>query len=70
MIKKGYLITILALLSILSIGQQKDTLDSVNQSVIGKWDWIYTFGGISALTLTPESEGYTKSLIIRNNILT
>ena len=32
-----------------------------NHPIIGKWNWVESFGGIGGVRLTPESEGYTKT---------
>jgi len=44
-------------------------IDSINDLLLGKWTWSYSYGGIAGITITPESEGYTKSLIFENDSL-
>ena len=68
--KKGLIISILIFNSIFSIAQIQNSIkDSISDLSVGKWDWIYSYGGIAGLTLTPESEGYSKSLIIKQDPL-
>ena len=37
---------------------------SCGKTMGGKWKWVRSEGGLAGLTLTPESEGYTKSIVI------
>ena len=34
--------------------------------ILGNWDWIQSTGGFTGHTITPQTEGYTKSLRITN----
>jgi hypothetical protein len=34
---------------------------TVVRKMIGSWEWIQSSGGIAGLTITPETEGYTKT---------
>ncbi len=37
--------------------------DELPQALFGTWTWIQSTGGIAGTTLTPESEGYARTLI-------
>ncbi|HET9135079.1 MAG TPA: hypothetical protein VFO76_00465 [Candidatus Kapabacteria bacterium] len=36
-------------------------------TLIGKWKWVQTMGGIGGWTYTPATEGYTATLLIQSN---
>jgi hypothetical protein len=36
-------------------------------TIIGKWKWVQTMGGIGGWTYTPATEGYTATLLIQSN---
>ena len=40
---------------------KKSVKSEFNHPIIGKWNWVESFGGIGGVRLTPESEGYTKT---------
>lgn len=43
---------------------------SAPATVIGEWTWAKSVGGFAGHTLTPESEGYTKKLVIDDHFYT
>lgn len=40
-----------------------------NKSILGKWNWIESTGGIAGVTLTPKSTGNTITLEISKNTI-
>ena len=43
---------------------------TVPTTVIGEWTWVKSVGGFAGHTITPESEGYTKQLVIDDHFYT
>ena len=43
---------------------------TVPTTVIGEWTWVKSVGGFAGHTITPESEGYTKKLVIDDHFYT
>lgn len=55
------LITIL-LLGITTLSCQKVGIKDTRNDLIGTWEWVFTSGGQSGMTITPATEGYTQLL--------
>lgn len=54
----------IGVLLLISFGCGKKSVRSeFSHPIIGKWNWVESFGGIGGVRLTPESEGYTKTYI-------
>jgi hypothetical protein len=43
-----------------------EDIESNDVKLLGRWNWIQSTGGFNGLTITPETEGTTKSLKITN----
>jgi len=54
----------LLMLMFVALSSCKDDIESNDLRIIGQWDWIQSVGGFGGWTLTPETEGETKSLKI------
>ena len=38
-----------------------------NTGLVGYWEWVITTGGIANITLTPDSTGYTRTIVITSD---
>jgi hypothetical protein len=38
-------------------------METDQDDVNGKWEWVYSYGGIAGQTLSPETEGHRQQLI-------
>ena len=64
MIKK---MLFLILIVLLAINCSSDDDGEINQTLIGKWNWVKSTGGIAGSTYTPESTGENIKLIISSD---
>ncbi|MGB2697292.1 MAG: hypothetical protein WBD28_05455 [Candidatus Zixiibacteriota bacterium] len=60
-----YLVVVaIGVLLLISLGCGKKVVKSKSpHTIIGKWNWVESLGGIGGVRLTPESEGYTKTYV-------
>jgi hypothetical protein len=65
-----YLVVVgIGVLLLISLGCGKKVVKSKSPySIIGKWSWVESFGGIGGVRLTPESEGYTKTYVFNPDL--
>ena len=61
----GRLFVIMLILSCLSCS--KDQSPEVNSLIVGKWEWIETINAWTGIKYTPDTEGYTRTLIYKND---
>jgi hypothetical protein len=54
---KKLIFVFFAIIALVSCGRSEDETD--NTSVVGKWNWVSTSGGIANTTTTPSSTGKT-----------
>ena len=45
----------------------KDQDPEVNNLIVGKWEWIETINAWTGIKYTPDTEGYTQTLIYKND---
>ena len=60
-------ITCLILVLFSIIGCSSETSTTKNNSIVGKWNWVESSGGIDGRTETPKSTGKTIQLEISNS---
>ncbi len=51
--------TVILLLTFIGAGCQKEKIDYDPDSIIGKWEWIYSLGGFAGTTYPKENESVT-----------
>lgn len=64
------IISILSLFLFFFVIASCDEDCAVPTTVIGEWTWVKSVGGFAGHTITPESEGYTKQLVIDDHFYT
>ena len=69
--QQNLVVIVTAWVVLIAIGCAKDDNASnkcgnKEDCLIGKWDWVQSIGGIGGWTLTPDSVGYHKTLVITN----
>ncbi|MEO3403893.1 hypothetical protein AAFN85_08315 [Mucilaginibacter sp. CAU 1740] len=57
--KKIVLILIAAILCSISACTKNNDPGPGNPSIVGKWRWVKSVGGIGGTTVTPQTDGYT-----------
>jgi hypothetical protein len=57
--KRIVLIFIAALVCSISACTKNDDSGPGNPSIVGKWRWVKSVGGIGGTTVTPKTDGYT-----------
>jgi hypothetical protein len=62
----GYLVSIPLYLLFSSCDEPAPTDEA---TLIGKWQWLETTGGIDGVVITPETSGKTESLVFSNDSL-
>jgi hypothetical protein len=59
------------MITILSIGvyffSSCEDSEEVKHRIVGKWNWIQSFGGYAGHYITPQSAGYSKTIIFDVN---
>ncbi len=58
---------IVVLLSLLCYGCSKDENPEVDDLIVGTWVWVETINAWSGVKYTPDSEGYSKTSIYKND---
>ena len=61
------ILTTLSIIVLFSVMTSCDEDCSTPETVIGEWTWVKSYGGLAGHTITPESEGYTKHLVIEDH---
>ncbi|MCH8903264.1 MAG: hypothetical protein IIA45_05055 [Bacteroidetes bacterium] len=62
-ILNSQVIVLLALLLIMAASCKKDRLDGAYNRLVGEWEWLWTAGGVTSSFDTPDSAGFTITLI-------
>lgn len=62
------------MITVLSIGlyffsscEDSEEVEEFKHQIVGKWNWIQSFGGYAGHLITPQSEGYSKTIIFDVN---
>lgn len=60
-------ILFLFLISMVLTSCEKDQVGTTHQTLIGKWDWTRSIGGLAGQILTPANTGVNRSMEISRN---
>lgn len=66
---KNYLLPLLLIIIFVSCSNNNDDDDSIDNQLVGSWNWLESSGGIAGTTTTPASTGNTMTMVISNNSL-
>ena len=59
---------LIVLFGIVIVSCSNDNEDAIQQAILGKWNWIESYGGFTGnMHYTPENTGKEKQLIFKDN---
>lgn len=60
--KNPFKLVVICLITVILLGCS-EKVDLSQPDLIGKWKWIQTTGGFAGVNITPETEGFTRTLV-------